>query len=77
MKNTSKKQKVKPSTEAATAARIQGRLDREAAGIFPAVFMRLTLTEDAYNITKDMKGAEFREFASAAVLHLAKKRHMV
>lgn len=43
------------------------RLEREAQGIFKAEFMRLTLTEEAYNIIKDMPSAEFREFASEAV----------
>lgn len=40
----------------------------------PAVFMRLTLTEDAYSVVRKMPNAEFREFVSAAILQRAKRR---
>ena len=41
----------------------------------PAVFMRLTLTEDAYSVVRKMPNAEFREFVSAAILQRAKRRY--
>ncbi|MGN0130699.1 MAG: hypothetical protein ACI4CE_07425 [Methanomethylophilus alvi] len=39
----------------------------------PAVFMRLTLTDDAYAVVMKMPNAEFREFVSSAILQ-AKRR---
>lgn len=39
----------------------------------PAVFMRLTLTDDAYAVVREMSNEEFRDFVSAAILQ-AKRR---
>ena len=59
---------------AAVAARIAAREERERNGIYPAVFMRLSLTDDADAVTKGMTNAEFREFVSAAIRRAAKRR---
>ena len=58
----------------ATAARIQQRKERERNGIFRPVYTRLSLTDEALAITKDMDNKEFREFVSAAILAEAKAK---
>ena len=58
----------------ASAAITRAREERERQGVFPAEFMRLSLTEDAYEIVKNMSNTEFREFASAAIRKAAKRR---
>ena len=52
----------------------QKRLERESRGEFPAEFMRLSLTEDAYEVVRKMPNAEFREFVSSAIRKAAKRR---
>lgn len=52
----------------------QKRLERESRGEFPAEFMRLSLTDDAYNVVKDMPNSDFREFVSSAIRKAAKRR---
>lgn len=52
----------------------QKRLERESRGEFPAEFMRLSLTDDAYKIVKDMPNSDFREFVSSAIRKAAKLR---
>lgn len=52
----------------------QKRLERESRGEFPAEFMRLSLTDDAYNIVKEMTNSEFREFVSSAIRKAADRR---
>lgn len=52
----------------------QKRIERESRGEFPAEFMRLSLTDDAYNVVKDMSNSEFREFVSSAIRKTAKSR---
>ena len=71
-----KSKKHTKDTSKATAAIIQMRKDREARGIFPARFMRLFLTDDAFRVTEKMDNAEFRRFVSDAVVRLAKKRRL-
>ena len=74
-KDTSKAMKQRCDALAkARAAKTQKRLEREACGIFPSLFMRLTLTDDAFAITKNMTNAEFREFVSAAIRKAAKRK---
>ena len=62
------------TNEAAIAATRRLRLERERRGIFPATFMRLCLTDDAYAVVKDMGNADFREFVSAAIRRAAKRK---
>ena len=62
------------SLERARKGLIAARLRREAKGIYPAEFMRLTLTEAANAITEKMSGLEFREFVSAAIHRAAKRK---
>ena len=71
VKKMQKKQKhnMQPALEAVRNARIE----RENKGIFPAEFMRLSLTDDAFNITKDMENPTFREFVSAAIRRAARR----
>lgn len=64
----------KYNLEPALDAIRQKRLERESRGEFPAVFMRLSLTDDAYNIVKDMDNAMFREFVSSAIRKAARRR---
>ena len=52
---------------AAAAANRAARLEREAKGIFKAVYVRLTLTDDAFAATKHMKNPTFRRFVSKAI----------
>ena len=73
MKNTKSKKKgydIGP----AVAALKRLRLERESRGEFPAEFMRLSLTKDAFAIVSGMSNAEFREFVSAAIRRTAKRR---
>ena len=58
----------------ALAAIRQKRLERESRGEFPAEFMRLSLTDDAYGIVKDMDNPTFREFVSAAIRKAARRK---
>ena len=58
----------------AVAAIRRKREEREKRGEFPAEFMRLTLTKDAYAIVKNMGNAEFREFVSSAIRKAAARR---
>lgn len=58
----------------ALAAIRQKRLERESRGEFPAEFMRLSLTDDAYNIVKGMDNRTFREFVSSAIRKAARRR---
>lgn len=50
------------------------RLERESRGVFPAEFMRLSLTDDAYAVVKDMDNATFRQFVSLAIRRAARRR---
>lgn len=50
----------------------QKRLERESRGEFPAEFMRLSLTDDAYAVVKDMDNKTFRDFVSSAIRRAAK-----
>lgn len=59
--------------KAAAEANRKARAEREANGIYRAVFMRLFLTDDAYAATKNMSNKEFREFVSEAVRRAADK----
>lgn len=52
----------------------QKRLDRESRGEFPAEFMRLSLTDDAFEIVKGMDNNTFRSFVSSAIRKAAKRR---
>ena len=52
----------------------QKRLERESRGEFPAEFMRLSLTDDAFDIVKGMDNPTFREFVSSAIRKAAKRR---
>ena len=52
----------------------QKRLERESRGEFPAEFMRLSLTDDAFDIVKGMDNPTFREFVSSAIRRAAKRR---
>lgn len=52
----------------------QKRLERESRGEFPAEFMRLSLTDDAYDIVKGMDNPTFREFVSSAIRKAARRR---
>lgn len=61
---------IKPAIKAIR----QKRIERESRGEFPAEFMRLSLTDDAYNVVKDMSNSEFREFVSSAIRKTAKSR---
>lgn len=61
------------AVKAAAEAHRKAKRKREAMGIFPATFMRLTLTEDAYAITKDMDGPTFRHFVSRAIRNAVRK----
>ena len=58
----------------AIAALKRLRKERESRGEFPAEFMRLSLTSDAYEIVKGMSNAEFRDFVSTAIRKTAKRR---
>ena len=69
-KNPGKGYDVKPAIEAIR----KKRLERESRGEFPAEFMRLSLTDDAYNIVKGMTNSEFREFVSSAIRKAAERR---
>lgn len=73
-----KKRKMTPAQIAAqkraTEARIRQRKERESKGIFRPVYTRLSLTDEALAITKDMDNKEFREFVSAAILAEAKAK---
>ena len=60
----------KPALEAIR----QKRLERESRGEFPAEFMRLSLTDDAYDIVKGMDNPTFREFVSSAIRKAARRR---
>ena len=48
-------------------------LRSEAGKESPAVFMRLTLTENAYRVVEDMNNIEFRDFVSNAIFRNIKK----
>ncbi len=61
---------IEPALEAIR----QKRLERESRGEFPAEFMRLTLTDDAYDIVKGMDNPTFREFVSSAIRRAARRR---
>ena len=61
---------LKPALEAIRAK----RLERESRGEFPAEFMRLSLTEDAYAVVKNMDNQMFREFVSSAIRKAVKRR---
>lgn len=67
-----KKRKIKYNLKPALEACRQKRLERESRGIFPAEFMRLSLTDDAYDIVSGMDNATFREFVSSAIRRAAK-----
>lgn len=73
-------QKKKANTAAAVAAAAEAhrraRLEREAQGIYKPVYMRMTLTEDAYNATKDMDSKTFRKVVSAAIRKAAAEKGM-
>lgn len=61
--------------EAEVRARGKESDTRTVEGIeSPAVFMRLTLTDDAYAVVREMPNAEFREFVSAAILKAKRRR---
>lgn len=51
----------------AAEANHKARLAREAAGHYRSYGMRLTLTDAANDIVKDMSNKEFREFVSEAI----------
>lgn len=74
MKKRERTPAQKESQKKATAARIQQRKERESKGIFRPVYTRLSLTDEALAITKDMDNKEFREFVSAAILAEAKAK---
>lgn len=67
----------KANTEAAVKAAAEAhraaKREREAQGIFPGVSIRLTLTDKAYDIVKDMKSSQFRDFVSRAVRNASAK----
>ena len=70
------KAKKKADTTAATLAKKRMAQERHAKGIFPKVYMWLTMTEDAYRATEAMDRAEFCDFVSEAVLREAKAKGM-
>lgn len=65
-----RKYDLAPAIEAVKRA----RLERESKGIYPAEFMRLTLTDDAYGVVKSMDNPTFREFVSTAIRRAARRR---
>ena len=71
------KHNMEAAIKAAAEAHRAARLKREAMGIFRPVFVRLTLTEDAYAVTKDMDNTTFRKFASDAIREYAKRQQIV
>lgn len=68
---------ITKAIKAAAAANRAARIKRESMGIFKAVYMRLTLTDDAYAATKDMDNPTFRHFVSNAIRDYAKERQFV
>ena len=64
-------------TTAANLAKKRKAQERYAQGIFPKVYMWLTMTEDAHKATEAMDRAEFCEFVSEAVLREAKSKGMI
>ena len=66
---------ITKAVKAAAAANRAARLKRESMGIFKAVYVRLTLTDDAYAATKNMDNKNFRSFVSKAVRDYAKATH--
>ena len=70
-KNTNERQyDIRPALEAIR----QKRLERESRGEFPAEFMRLSLTEDAYKVVREMDNGTFRKFVSSAIRKAAQRR---
>ena len=65
---------ITKAVKAAAEANRAARLKREAMGIFKAVYVRLTLTDDAYAATKAMDNPTFRRFVSKAIRDYAKAR---
>lgn len=63
---------MKVDTSAACEAHRRNRLEREKRGEFPAVFMRLSLTSEAFDIVKGMPNSVFRKFASEAIRRAAR-----
>lgn len=57
----------------AVAALKRLRKERESRGEFPAEFMRLSLTSDAFEIVKGKSNSEFREFVSTAIRKAAQR----
>ena len=65
---------ITKAVKAAAAANRAARIKRESMGIYKAVYVRLTLTEDSYAATKDMDNPTFRQFVSKAIRDYAKAR---
>ena len=65
---------IPKAIKAAAAANRAARLKRESMGIFKGVYVRLTLTDDAYAATKDMDNMTFRRVVSKAIRDYAKAR---
>lgn len=68
------KRERKYNTKPAIEATRKARLEREKRGEFPAEFMRLSLTDDAFEIVKGMDNPTFREFVSTAIRKAAKRQ---
>lgn len=69
-----KKRERRYNTKPASEATRKARLERESRGEFPAEFMRLSLTDDAFEIVKGMDNPTFREFVSTAIRKAAKRQ---
>lgn len=65
-------QKQIESIKKACEGKTKARLAREAQGIFPLEFMRLTLTDEAFAVVGKMSSTEFKDFVSEAIIHAAR-----
>jgi hypothetical protein len=74
MKQSERRAQIAEACKKAAEAHKRKRLEREAQGIFKAEFMRLTLTEDAYTIIKNLDSKTFRNFVSEAIRNHQKER---
>jgi hypothetical protein len=75
MNKKARREQIEEARKKAAEAHTRKRLEREAQGIYKAEFMRLTLTEDAYNIVKGLDGTDFRRFVSDAIRNHHKERY--
>ncbi len=65
------------SIKKACEGKTRARLEREAQGIFPLEFMRLTLTDEAFAVVKEMSSTEFKDFVSEAIIHAAQEAEAI